>query len=65
MSDKNWPDELNFMHLRRLDMLDGGTRSRDFLKTFAVPIEGDNLDRRMAKAVSRLQSEAIRVLKIN
>jgi hypothetical protein len=46
-------------------MLDGGTRSRDFLKTFAVPIEGDNLDRRMAKAVSRLQSEAIRVLKIN
>lgn len=36
-----WPDELNFFHLRRLDMKDGGTRSRDFLRRYAVKATRD------------------------
>lgn len=72
MSSNEWPDELNYMHLRRLDMQDGGTRARDFIRRFGVPVKVDGDGKvvdapveRMAATLQQLNEEAARIVKIN
>lgn len=72
MKNDEWPDELNFMHLRRLDLQDGGTRSQEFLRRYAVRVDVDAEGKvvgapaaEMRAKLLELKADAEKILKIN